>query len=444
MQGKEILIVEDDAALQEALVDTLQLAGFQTQVANHGEEAVQHLERECPDLILTDMQMDVLNGLELLKQVKRRWPGIPVLLMTAYGTVDTAIEAIRYGAVDYLLKPFEPDVLLSKIKRYLPEKKLDSEEPVCQDVKSKAMFALARQVAKSNASVLISGASGTGKEVIARYIHTHSTRSKRPFVAINCAAIPENMLEATLFGYEKGAYTGAHKSNPGKFEQAQYGTLLLDEISEMDLGLQAKLLRVLQEKELERLGGQKTIPLDVRVIATTNRYLKDEVKKGRFREDLYYRLNVFPLHWMPLSERKEDILPLSEHFLKKYHPAASGGPLHFDETAQAKLTQYNWAGNVRELENVVQRALILKQGPTITAEDIQFDPSEMVAEIDHALSQDVQDHEHEIILKALIEMNGSRKKVAEKLSISPRTLRYKLAKMREAGIDVPVAVYAES
>ncbi len=312
--------------------------------------------------------------------------------------------------------------------------------PVAEDVSSRALLDLTRRVAAAEATVMVLGPSGSGKEILARYIHEHSRRRSGPFVAINCAAIPSTMLEAMLFGYEKGAYTGAHKAMPGKFEQAQGGTLLLDEISEMELSLQAKLLRVLQEREVERLGGHETISLDVRVLATSNRNLREEVAAGRFREDLFYRLNVFPIRLAPLRERPDDILPLARSLIARHAPVAERAPALSLEASQALLA-HAWPGNVRELENVIQRALILTSGPTITLESLHFEvaqvPAAPVAPAAPSLGRTLRSREEEIILDALRNERGCRKTVAERLGISPRTLRYKLARMREAGLAIP-------
>ena len=309
---------------------------------------------------------------------------------------------------------------------------------VAEDERMQNLLRLARKVATTNVTVLLSGESGTGKEVFAQYIHAQSHRSNGTFIAINCAAIPENMLEATLFGYEKGAFTGAVQSSAGKFEQAQGGTILLDEISEMDMNLQAKLLRVLQEREVERLGGKKLISLDVRVLATTNRNLREEVKAGRFREDLYYRLNVFPLNLPPLRERRADIYPLAVRFVAQYQPQ----PVKFTKEAIRAMEAHDWLGNVRELENLLQRALILMDDQCIDVRDLQFEPFGMEIEVFHEeenvlLSVDLRSREQRMIIEALEEGRGSRKWAADRLGISPRTLRYKLARMREAGIQVP-------
>jgi two-component system response regulator FlrC len=393
-----------------------------------------------------------MDGLSLLKSVKKKYPKLPMILMTAYANINDAIQAMRDGATDYLSKPFAPQVLLNLVGRYAPAQKVVSTKPIVADETSINMLSLARKVAKSDATVMVLGPSGSGKEVISRYIHDNSTRSECPFVAINCAAIPENMLEATLFGYEKGAFTGAIQACPGKFEQAQDGTLLLDEITEMDLSLQSKLLRVLQEREVERLGARKTISLNVRVIATSNRDLKEAVAQGRFREDLYYRLNVFPITWLPLGQRKGDIIPLANHMIARHSQSQNKVISDLTASAQHKLLNHSWPGNVRELENVIQRALILAEDSHIDACDLLIEPAQSIfssaptsnitqVEVEDTdnklLGSELKFQEHQIILDALQAFNGKRKDVAEKLGISPRTLRYKLAKMRESGIDLP-------
>ena len=318
----------------------------------------------------------------------------------------------------------------------------ESLAPVAVDASSRLIVDLARRVASSDCTVLVVGESGTGKEVLARLIHRASPRANRPFIAVNCAAIPENMLEAMLFGYERGSFTGATNSHAGKFEQAQGGTLLLDEITEMPLALQAKLLRVLQEREVERIGGSEPKPLDVRVIATTNRLLRNEVATGRFREDLYYRLNVFPLAMNPLRERRDDILPLATHLLQVRARPGTRIPALSADAAHLLLT-YSWPGNVRELDNLLQRAVVLTEGTVIEAEHILFEKqplrSDAAASASPILQQTLQRAERDVILEALRAANGSRREVAEKLGISPRTLRYKLARIRSAGIDVPAA-----
>ena len=390
--------------------------------------------------------MDKMDGHTLLKQIKKRHPELPVLLMTAYGTIQHAVEAMRDGAVDYLVKPFEAEVLVSKISHFATHSDHNGDGIIAVDPVSQQVFEMARRVAGTDATVMISGESGTGKELVARVIHQHSQRAESPFVAINCAAIPDNMLEAILYGYEKGAFTGAYKSFPGKFEQAQNGTLLLDEISEMSLGLQAKLLRVLQEREVERLGGNRMMSLDVRVLATSNQQIKDEVAAGRFREDLFYRLNVFPLLVPPLRERSQDIKPLAEYLLGCAAKASGKPQPILADDVYDRLMQYPWPGNVRELDNVMQRAFILQQGGTITVDELFLEGAEFrrvstpVQSVDDAesLEQDLKIRERNLILDALKTGKGSRQFAARKLGISPRTLRYKLARMREQGVSIPV------
>lgn len=444
MAKTTILIVEDDAGLREALFDTLLLGDYNVIEADCAETALMKLGAHKVDLVVSDIQMGEMNGLILLKNIKAKYPNMPVLLMTAYATIDDAVQAMRDGATDYLSKPFAPEVLLNLVGRYAPAQKIESRTPIVADPSSIKLLELSRKVAKSEATVMVLGPSGSGKEVLSRYIHDQSQRSDAPFVAINCAAIPENMLEATLFGYEKGAFTGAIQACPGKFEQAQDGTLLLDEITEMDLALQAKLLRVLQEREVERLGGRKTVKLNVRVIATSNRDLKKAVEAGDFREDLYYRLNVFPIEWKPLGQRPGDIVPLAEHLIERHASTQGLGAIRLSAAARNKLSQYSWPGNVRELENVVQRALILCENGEIGAGDLMIDESitsqvEVMSEPvdDNKLGSELRYQEHQIILDTLASCKGKRKDVAEKLGISPRTLRYKLARMREDGIEVP-------
>ncbi|EAR07992.1 sigma-54-dependent transcriptional regulator [Reinekea blandensis] len=462
-----ILIVEDDANLREAVVDTIALHGYRVTEADSGETAVLKLKESNFDFIVSDVSMPGMSGHDLLDYVRQNHPQIPMLLVTAYAAVDRAVDAMQKGAVDYLVKPFTPTQLIELIDQHSPISVRKSDDPIAVDASSQHVLSLARKVATTDSTILISGESGTGKEVLARYIHQKSGRAEAPFVAINCAAIPENMLEATLFGHEKGAFTGAVTSQPGKFEQANGGTLLLDEISEMDLGLQAKLLRVLQEKEVERIGGRKVISLDVRVLATTNRELVKEVKAGRFREDLYYRLSVFPLAWHPLRERKADIIPLAESLLRKHGKKMQKPGLVLDQSAKEALLAHSWPGNIRELDNAIQRALILQTGQYVSATDlgiagehlIDFEShrneqsTEMVIEADsprepfndasianEGIHVGLKHKEFELILDALRIHNGRKNRAADYLGISSRTLRYKLAKMREIGMDVDAAI----
>ncbi|AUN95531.1 sigma-54-dependent transcriptional regulator [Pseudazoarcus pumilus] len=451
-----LLVVEDDAALRDAVCMTLEMAGHHVVGVDGGPPALDAIATEPFDLVISDLRMQPMDGLELLGAIRARLPQMPVLLMTAYGDVEKAVAAMRGGACDFLMKPFEPEGLLGYVRRYahVPS---NEDEVVAGDPRTRQLLQMAARVASSDATVLLTGESGTGKEVFAHYIHAHSPRAARPFVAINCAAIPENLLEATLFGYEKGSFTGAQVSQAGKFEQAQGGTLLLDEISEMPLALQAKLLRVLQEREVERVGGRKSIDLDIRVLATSNRDMASEVAAGRFREDLYYRLNVFPLAIPALRERPGDILPLAAHFLSR-HAAAMRRSARLDPGAEAALVAHAWPGNVRELENAMQRALILAPAESIDAATLSMclpagaisaapasmgatpvAPSAIAAAPGIVAGgnrpDNMKDLEREHILTTLREVGGSRKLAVERLGISERTLRYKLQQYRAEGHD---------
>jgi two-component system response regulator FlrC len=442
MSHAAVMVVEDDAALREALCDTLDLAGYRSLAAADGQAALALLERERPALVVSDVQMQPMDGNALLQALRRRRPDLPVVLMTAFGTIRHAVQAVRDGAVEYLAKPFEPAALVGMVGQLLPQGTDDSDAPVAEDPRSRELLALAARVADSEVGVLLTGESGTGKEVLARYIHDQSPRRDGPFVAINCAAIPENMLEATLFGYEKGAFTGASSAHAGKFEQAHGGTLLLDEVSEMALGLQAKLLRVLQEREVERLGGRQPVALDVRVLATSNRDLAAEVAAGRFREDLYYRLAVFPLHLPALRERPADILPLARRLLARHWRRPTPAPVLADAAVGA-LLGYGWPGNVRELDNMIQRALILADAGAIEAGHLVGAPTPApVAQPTEPacpgeLDRDLKHREAQLVLGALRATQGHRARAAAQLGISERTLRYKLSHLRQAGFDVP-------
>ena len=462
--SSRILLVEDDDALREALADTLMLGGYDYLEAASAEAALKLLEQEGVSMVVSDVNMPGMDGHALLRTLRSQYPQLPVLLMTAYGTVQQAVAAMRDGAADYLVKPFAPKALLELIGQHaLGRLAPAADGPVAVEPASIQLLELAARVAASDSTVLISGESGTGKEVLARYIHQQSPRAAQPFIAINCAAIPDNMLEATLFGHEKGAFTGAVAAQSGKFEQANGGTLLLDEISEMPLALQAKLLRVLQEREVERVGGRKLIQLDIRVIATTNRDLPGEVAAGRFREDLYYRLGVFPLQWQALRERPADILPLAERLLAKHCRKMNLGTVRLSAQAAQALQAHLWPGNVRELDNAVQRALVLQQGGVIDVADLYLDgvisgsglrrtaaPAPAAVEpvasepvpASSELGVGVRQREFQLIVEVLRAERGRRKEAAERLGISPRTLRYKLAQMRDAGLDVEGSLFA--
>lgn len=454
-----ILVVEDDPDLREAVRDTLEVAGEQVVAVDSGPAALSKLETRRFALVVSDVRMSPMDGIELLKAIRELHPQLPVLLMTAYAEVDRAVEAMRAGACDFLLKPFEPDALLANIARYRLTDRAGDEGVVAEDQASRNLFALAARVAQTDATVLLTGESGVGKEVLARFVHRHSARMRGPFVAINCAAIPENLLEATLFGYEKGAFTGAQQAQAGKFEQAQNGTLLLDEVTEMPAGLQAKLLRVLQEREVERVGGKKPIPLDIRVIATSNRDMAAAVAQGAFREDLYYRLNVFPLPIPALRQRPADIVPIARRLIQERAAQMAIAPPRLSAEAEAVLRGHGWPGNIRELENVIQRAIILASGeiraldlglgpppdggwpaslPTV-ATNVSAGPQQNVAATaplgaaDTARPENIHDLEREHILATLADVRGSRREAVARLGISERTLRYKLAQYREEG-----------
>ncbi len=455
----KVLLVEDDRALREALADTLLLAGHDYRAVGSAEQALEAVEQEAFSLVISDVNMPGMDGHQLLGLLRARHPQLPVLLMTAHGAVERAVDAMRQGAADYLVKPFEPKALIELVARHalgvIPASEGDG--PIAFEPASAQLLELAARVARSDSTVLISGESGTGKEVLARYIHQQSTRAGQPFIAINCAAIPDNMLEATLFGHEKGSFTGAIAAQAGKFEQADGGTILLDEISEMPLGLQAKLLRVLQEREVERVGARKPIQLDIRVVATTNRDLAGEVAAGRFREDLFYRLSVFPLAWRPLRERAADIIPLAERLLHNHVKKMKHAQARLSAEAQACLISYPWPGNVRELDNAIQRALILQQGGLIQPQDFCLamgggaaplptlapaPPAAVEAQPSGGLGDDLRRREFQMIIDTLRAERGRRKEAAERLGISPRTLRYKLAQMRDAGMDVEAYLFA--
>lgn len=449
MSGKfSILLVEDDEALREAVAMTLGCAGHAVTSVDGGPAALARLERAHFNLVLSDLRMDPMDGIDLLRAIRARWSNLPVLLMTAYGDVERAVAAMQAGACDFMQKPFRPEELLERVARYAWTSP-SCDDLIAEDPRTRETLAVAKRVAQSEATVLLTGESGTGKEVFARYIHANSARTTGPFVAINCAAIPDNLLEATLFGFEKGAFTGAQTAQPGKFEQAQGGTILLDEISEMPLALQAKMLRVLQEREVERVGGKRPIALDIRVVATSNRNIMSEVVAGRFREDLYYRLNVFPLAIPALRERRGDILPLARHFLA-LHGSRLGQPARLVDEVAAKLAAHAWPGNVRELENVIQRALIMATGERLdaaalpitgaaaaAAPSVAMPAAPAATEVGMpsalAVPANMKDLERQHILETLAKVGGSRKKAVELLGISERTLRYKLAQYRQEG-----------
>ncbi|MDF2152623.1 sigma-54 dependent transcriptional regulator [Vibrio sp. CAU 1672] len=435
----DILLVEPNENLAQSVLEKLQEAGYRTRHARTGRGAL--LEERAGVTLVSSNLPDMCVREFVSCHQKQRNAGVAIAIVDQEQSL-LAAESMKAGATDYLLRPFESMQLLNLLKRVEALGK-PMANIVAESWRSKQVLQLAHRAACTHASVLITGESGTGKEVLARYVHEQSTRASGPFIAVNCAAIPESMLEAVLFGHVKGAFTGATGSQSGKFEEANGGTILLDEIGEMSPAVQAKLLRVLQEREVERVGSHKSIRLDIRVIAATNKDLREEVQKGTFREDLYYRLDVLPLHWPPLRERKEDILPISQFFIEKYQDSSK---CYLSQDAVAALSQYHWPGNIRELENVIQRALVMRHGDYITAHDLMLpielltsvQPAEASAPLGHVEAK--KQAEYQFILDKLRQFGGNRTKTANALGVSTRALRYKLAAMREHGIDLQSAL----
>ncbi len=450
--SKRILIVDDEPEMRVALETTLKRENYQLFCAEDGKQALDQFEVNDFDLVLTDVRMPKLTGLELLRAVKERSPKIPVVIMTAYGTIDNAVEAMKEGAFDYLIKGsgFSADVLVSTVKRaflnpqdFVPQvqpagfiNKSDSpiaQKIVTQNEEMKKLLKFAENIAYSKSTVLIMGETGTGKELFARYIHQCSPRAEKPFMAVNCAALPEGLMESELFGHEKGSFTGATENKEGKFELAHKSSLLLDEITEMNLPLQAKLLRVLQEHEVDKLGGKAPIPVDVRVIATTNRDLRQRIQDQEFREDLYYRLNVVPLKLIPLRERQDDIPLLAEYFMNRFCQDNSRSFVNIDTTTMTLLQKYRWPGNIRELGNIIERSCLICQGDTLLPTHLFFDEEPFPSGKKEAtLSGTIYEMEKELILKTLEEVNGNKTKAADSLGISIRTLRNKLNEYNES------------
>ena len=439
-----ILVVDDDPLLRDFLAETLNRTGYSVSLASTGEEALEKIRKEDCDIILSDVRMPNMDGMELLKTAKTSLPDAKVVMMTAYGTVQNAVEAMKLGAFDYVMKPFSIDEIELVLKRAIEHRRLLLEnrllrsEVICKyrfdnivgkSPQMQEIFELVETVAARKATVLITGESGTGKELIAKAIHYNSPRRDGPFIRINCAALPEGLVESELFGHEKGSFTGAIRQSRGRFELADGGTLLLDEISEISLHLQGKMLRVLQEREFERVGSGIPIQVDVRIIATSNRDLKKRINDGEFREDLFFRLNVVPIHIAPLRERKEDIPSLAEHFLKKYNEENNCNIQGISPKVYQMFMEYSWPGNVRELENYIERGVVTAKGKTLTPRDfpkeLTFGRVEMpTGEIE--VGSTVYDAERKLILKTLKAQDGNRTKTAEILGISTRTLRNKL------------------
>ncbi|MEC7641631.1 MAG: sigma-54 dependent transcriptional regulator [Nitrospinota bacterium] len=443
---KRVLIVDDESEMRIALEATLQREGYQIALSENGRAALNRLQNETFDLVLTDMRMPEMGGLELLRSIKKRFPKTHVVMMTAYGTIDSAVESMKEGAFDYLMKPFSADIVASTLKRAFirscdtPSQAASAQEAtrsnfperkiVTHDPGMKKLLKFVENVAYSKSTVLISGESGTGKEMFSRYIHQCSPRMGKAFVAVNCAALPEGLLETELFGHEKGAFTGAATRKEGKFELADKGTLLLDEITEMSLQLQAKLLRVLQEHEVDRVGGKEPMPVDVRVIATTNRDIKQKIKENEFREDLYYRLNVIPLKLPSLRDRKDDISHLADFFLQKYGQENNKTITQIAPETVTLLRKYSWQGNVRELENTIERAVLLCQGETLMPSDLfmeEEDETDSQAGVGKFVGNTLGEMEKQLILQTLKDVDNNKTRCAEILDISVRTLRNKLA-----------------
>ncbi len=445
MMVPKILIIDDEKHLCWALEKAMRQEGYQALSATSGKKGLELIKEESPSLVILDLKMPEMDGLEVLRKAREIQPGLPVIMLTAHGTIETAIEAMKIGAVDYLTKPFDLEELKIVIKQNLMVSRLVTEVNFLRNElakkytnligESKAIQEIKRlieKVAKSNATVLITGESGTGKEVAALAIHQQSLRKDGPFVPVNCAALPEQLLESELFGHEKGAFTGAVARKPGRFELADRGTIFLDEITEIPLSMQVKLLRVLQEKSFERVGGTETLCVDVRVIAATNRDIASAMQQGQFREDLYYRLNVFQIHMPPLRERKEDIPLLAQHFVEKFRPTYLVNKI--SPAAMELLVRYHWPGNIRELQNVIERAAIICQGNEILPEHL---PKELLAAQkttagpvinfpDQGIS--LEEVEKELILKALEKTGGNQTRAAQLLGITRSALLYRSQK----------------
>ena len=444
---KRILIVEDEEKLRRVLELQLASAGFDVDQAATAEDGLRVVDRA--DLVLTDLKLPRMSGLEFLAAIRRQNAQVPVVMMTAFGSVETAVESMKAGATDFLLKPFSLDHLMQVVSKALEVRALRDENRqlkeelgrryefdniIGRSAPMQEIFATIERVAPTRATVLLAGESGVGKDLIARAIHFHSPRRDRPLVKINCTAIPENLMESELFGYEKGAFTGAQTSKPGKFEQADTGTVFLDEIGDVPAAIQVKLLRILQEREFERLGSNVTRHIDVRVIAATNSDLRAALEQGTFREDLYYRLNVVPLNIPPLRERRADIPFLANHFIRKLAPDAGCQVDSITDAAMEKLLAYHWPGNVRELENVIERSLVMATGRQLDAGDIKLEaaprpraPNGGAHLLPEGLTLD--QYEQELIREALKRADGNKSQAARMLGLTRNALRYRLTQM---------------
>jgi two-component system, NtrC family, response regulator AtoC len=456
MAQKSILVADDDASIRSLLRQLLTDEGYSISEAATGTEVVAQVGESSPDLVIMDVRMPELDGIEALPKVKTASPRTSVLIMTAFGSSNAAIKAMELGAFDYITKPFELDKISHTVKRAFDYQDLAQEVEVLRDEISslvqterivgnsppmQEVYKTVGKVAKADATVLITGESGTGKELVAEALHYNSNRRSGPLVKVSCAALPETLLEAELFGHEKGSFTGAMTMRKGRFELADKGTVFLDEIAEMSLATQTKLLRVLQERKIERVGSSLPIKVDIRIICATNKDLQKQVEQNKFRDDLYYRLNVINVHMPPLRERKEDIPALVEHFLAKHRYSATAQPAAISEEALKRLTEYEWPGNVRELENVVERAVVLSRGQIITSRELPFgehvdgereDENEDVSAERSFFKKSVSQFEKDLIMKALKDAGGNRSKAAEMLGIYRRLL---YAKIKEYGLE---------
>jgi DNA-binding NtrC family response regulator len=451
MTSERILIVDDEDGMRRLLSRVLTREGYDTSTVGSGAEALRLVANERFDLVVTDIKMPEMDGLQLLAELKDYEPSLPIIVITAYGTIENAVQALRSGAYDYIAKPFENDEIKLTVakafererllaeNRYLHaelEGRYDFSGIVGSSPSMQQVYEMASSVAVSNANVLITGESGTGKELLARSIHYSSLRKEKPFVVLNCAAISEGVLESELFGHEKGAFSGALDTRKGRFERADQGTLFIDEVAEMSMSAQVKLLRVIQEHEFERVGGNKTISVDVRIVAATNKVLEDQVKEGKFREDLYYRLNVVNINVPPLRSRREDIEPLSRHFLEKYTGETGKKITDLAPRALSCLLAHDWPGNVRELQNAIERAVVLSKSSVLTPRDfpqgMQGDDQIclQIPEKGGSLTEILEDLERQLILQTLQREEGSQTRAADTLGIKRTTLRYKMEKYR--------------
>lgn len=451
MASERILIVDDEEGMRRLLSRVLSREGYETSTVASGAEALRLVANERFDLVVTDIKMPEMDGLELLAELKQYEPSLPIIVITAYGTIENAVQALRSGAYDYIAKPFENDeIKLTVAKAFERERLLAENRYLHAELEGRYDFSgivggspamqqvyeMASSVAVSNANVLITGESGTGKELLARSIHYSSPRKEKPFVVLNCAALSEGVLESELFGHEKGAFSGALDTRKGRFERADQGTLFIDEVAEMSMAAQVKLLRVIQEHEFERVGGNKTISVDVRIVAATNKKLEDQVKDGKFREDLYYRLNVVNINVPPLRSRREDVEPLSRFFLEKYTAETGKKITDLSPRALSCLLAHDWPGNVRELQNAIERAVVLSKGTVLTPRDfpqgMQGDDQIclQIPEKGGSLTDILEDLERQLIIQTLQREDGSQTRAAETLGIKRTTLRYKMEKYR--------------